>query len=478
MKTVIKYLILAVLFLGINVSVYAQDKLEQGINAVKKGDYVSGLNILKDVVKSDKSYEANYYYGKALLETGSLTEAERHFKAALSDNDEGVEAYIGLGDIANRKKQYALATSYYKQGVKADNEAVAPLVALGINLSQGGNLDSALIILTRATTLNDRDPNIYRALGDVYFYGRAFPAALQNYQKSISLRNNAGAHFGIGRVNYYQKNYQEALNSYQEAVKADQNFADAYFELGRLLLYNEDYPASEKAFQRYGQLTPGSQLGKIYLARVQIEQEKYDDAIIQLNDALKIEPNNTSAFKYLGYAYRGKEDFPKAIEFFEKVPAADLESEDFVILAGIYAGNKDMSKSYDAFNKAISLDSAESSIYYELGKIQFNNNEYEPAIVSLDKAISMGSRQLAAHVYKGIAYYQLKKYDEAIQAFDQAISLDATFAFSYLWKGRALIALNRKDEAITAYNKVLELEPDNEDAKNDLKLLQGSGSNE
>jgi hypothetical protein len=73
--------LIAVLILSTAMVTYSQDNLDKGIAAVNVGDYVTALNLLKGVSK-DK-YEANLYYGIALFNTGSVSEAEKFIKAAI-----------------------------------------------------------------------------------------------------------------------------------------------------------------------------------------------------------------------------------------------------------------------------------------------------------------------------------------------------------------------------------------------------------
>ena len=93
-----KYLLRAVMFFMIfAAAVNAQDNLEKGMNAVKKGDYLGALNLLKGVSKD--SYDANLYYGIALFQTGSVKEAEKFLKDAVKKDEERPEAYSALGEL-------------------------------------------------------------------------------------------------------------------------------------------------------------------------------------------------------------------------------------------------------------------------------------------------------------------------------------------------------------------------------------------
>jgi tetratricopeptide (TPR) repeat protein len=65
----------------------------------------------------------------------------------------------------------------------------------------------------------------------------------------------------------------------------------------------------------------------------------------------------------------------------------------------------------------------------------------------------------------------MQKYDDAITEFDKSIAMDNNFAYSYLWKGNCYAALGKRPEAVEAYKKVLEIDPNNQDAKDQLTKL-------
>ena len=160
------------------------DDLDNGINAVKRGDYVSALKYLKNAVKEDKEdYEANYYYGLALFKTGSIDEAEKYIKIALKDDDEGVEALTCLGDIYSYKKDYKNANKYYKKALKYEPDYVPAMISQGKTLSLEGKIDDAIVVLTRAMSVDKKNPIVYVGLGDAYSNRGAFIPAIENYNK-------------------------------------------------------------------------------------------------------------------------------------------------------------------------------------------------------------------------------------------------------------------------------------------------------
>ena len=103
------FTLLTVVLLGFNTS-YAQDYLSNGIKAVKQGEYLKAVDLLKKAVSGDDkdSYDANLYYGIALYNTGSLADAEKYLKKAVKIDDERPEAYAVIGEVYTEQKNTCL----------------------------------------------------------------------------------------------------------------------------------------------------------------------------------------------------------------------------------------------------------------------------------------------------------------------------------------------------------------------------------
>jgi tetratricopeptide (TPR) repeat protein len=96
----------------------AQNNLQEGIIAVKNGNYLKALELLKPAVNTDKTYEGYYYYGYALLKTGSLAEAEKYEKLAIDKDNERPEGLSALGEIYSAQKKFNDAENSFEDARK------------------------------------------------------------------------------------------------------------------------------------------------------------------------------------------------------------------------------------------------------------------------------------------------------------------------------------------------------------------------
>lgn len=127
-------------------------------------------------------------------------------------------------------------------------------------------------------------------------------------------------------LEYFQNGkHEQALEEFEDAVKAEPANADAHYYIG--LTYNK-LDKNDKAvffFKKAIELNPGLENVHLSLGTTYYKLKEYDSALQTLNYVINIEPLNASAHFFLGLIYQGKNQYQKSISFFQK--AMDLEPE-------------------------------------------------------------------------------------------------------------------------------------------------------
>lgn len=468
-----KYLLRAVTFFMIFAAVVnAQDNLEKGIEAVKKGDYLGGLNLLKGVSKG--SYDANLYYGIALFQTGSVKDAEKFLKDAVKKDEERPEAYSALGELYSSQKNYSGAAAQFDNAKKylplnktkddLDKSEIETIInvlsAESDNFIAAGKVDDAIASMFTAKLFDEKNPGIYIALGNAYLARGSFDVAKTNYDLALKYKPNyAPALYGLGKISFKQKKYSTALENYIKATDADNNFAPAFFEKGLMFYLLDKFTDAIEAFERYDQLVPGSPRGKTYFAKSYYGKGDYDKALEILDEVLAKDPEYSEANKYAAYVMIEKKQYDKADEYFAKVKPEDLNSEDYTKRAKIHVDKKEFSEAYADLDKAVELDPGDENTYFEYGKALFAEQKYGDARIKFGKAIELGILNVAAYVYAGICDFYLNEFDKGTQILTKSIELNPKIASAYLWRANNYAGFAKNAEACADYKKYLEFEP-------------------
>jgi type II secretory pathway predicted ATPase ExeA/Flp pilus assembly protein TadD len=111
---------------------------------------------------------------------------------------------------------------------------------------------------------------------------------------------NAMVWYDLGKLYTHTKDYSKAIESYLIAADLDPASADTFFNLGFNYAAVKDYVHAEKMFQRATELEPPYLDEAIFnLAMVQYKQGKKQQCVENLEKAIKVNPENQRAHKYL-----------------------------------------------------------------------------------------------------------------------------------------------------------------------------------
>ncbi len=126
-------------------------------------------------------------------------------------------------------------------------------------------------------------------------------AAVENYRRSIEFFPTAEAHTFLGWAYSFQGKIDEAIRECEIAIQIDPDFGNPYNDIGVYLMekgeYDQAVPWLGKAMQakRYDP----RHYPHINLARVHAKMGKVEEAINEIQKALKHEPDHVGARREL-----------------------------------------------------------------------------------------------------------------------------------------------------------------------------------
>ena len=210
-----------------------------------------------------------------------------------------------------------------------------------------------------------------------------------------------------GLALFQSRNYDEAIQAYNQAIRLDHKSAAAY--AGRALVY---YCKGNMELAKPA-------------AKDTTENQDYLNALSDYNLAIALNPAETS--------YRlGR------VHVYMKLS----RSQD--ALADLNTVVQDRPDDYSAYD-------LRADVYREL-------KLYDLALADLDRALSLNSRDPFNSFARGRIYAAREDYTHALLYYEQALSKDPQYADAWFQKGIALEALGRNDEAIAAYRQFLHLD--------------------
>ncbi|PUZ27260.1 tetratricopeptide repeat protein [Chitinophaga costaii] len=271
--------------------------------------------------------------------------------------------------------------------------------------------------------------------------------ARQLYKEGLALRSN-------GQL-------PAAISRFSAAIYLYQPFTDAYLQLGDIYRIQQQ---PEKAVTQY-QAVLECQPGHIYalrgLAAVYYDQHAYEQA---LTYALQVRAQGVSGESLrIGQCYAALHDSMSAQDAL-KMACAEMpgNSEPPCLLARLYASGGNFAASIYYFQQAIRIDSTQSQLYYEAGKIYFNINDYTKAIQYYEHAAALGLPLHTAYHYNlAMACLKLEQTAKGIKMLEVALSLHPEDIPAIYLLAHTYYTRQEFKEAIVQWNLLLSLQPEN-----------------
>ena len=166
---------------------------------------------------------------------------------------------------------------------------------------------------------------------------------------------------------------------------------------------------------------------------------RYDLAIEDYNQAIRLNANEAALFLHRGAAYREWSANDRAIE---------------------------------DFNQAVKLDPTSADGFASRGNVYYRMRQYDRVIADESKAIELNPKLAFAFTVRGLAYADTAQVDRAIEDYSQAIKLSPNDLFAYADRAVAYVAKGQYDRAISDYDQVLKLDPNNSAATRNRRLVE------
>jgi tetratricopeptide (TPR) repeat protein len=276
----------------------------EGSRALAAGNFGVALTDFKRAAKIDPAnLRAQFNLGLTLVRMGKPSQAIVPLEHAARESALAAEAHFLLGAAYFEIRQYAKTITELKQ-LRAPTHPERVLYMLEESnrlLGRGPEAQDAF------RELNRRYPDsawTHFLLATAYENQQQWDVAITEYQKALNADPAIpNANFAIGYILWREQNFDAAREWLQkEAAHGCHALANLY--LGEIAQRNQNMPSAESLYRAAlrcdALLTDAhSRLG-ILLA----SQKRYGGAIVQLKEAIRLEPANSSSHYHLGSVYR------------------------------------------------------------------------------------------------------------------------------------------------------------------------------
>ena len=360
-------------------------------------------------------------------------EAAEILEQIISNNPQDTENRILLAKVYTSMGLEDKALAVYKDllVIKEDHDT---LLMLGTLYVQRKEYDEAQKILNRLIKLEGDSYLAHYSLARLYRELQYYDKAALSYEKALELNWNERLAYEMTEFYENQLQYDKAVTIYRRIIEEGESTDMAKTRLVNLYLKIEENEKALELLRELRTVLPESFNVDITITRILLSQEKYDEAVMILEDVLQTNPELIVMRYLLGMAYYRKKDFEKAAEQLEIIPAESNLYEDTVFLRV---------------------------------KILSETNDQAGAIELLEKQIAEPlTRRPSFYILLASLYRETEKVAHGKEIYEQAVQLypqDAEILYNY---GIFLEKIGEQDKALSRMQAVLVLEPDNGPALN------------
>jgi len=251
-------------------------------------------------------------------------------------------------------------------------------------------------------------------------------------QLSVREKRQLDRYYNTGVEQLRDKDYIEAINSFDKCINLDSMHALAYLQRGRVK----------------------AALGN--------DQGALDD----LSQAIRYNQELGEAFFYKGYFLFGKDTSSLPVELLKASISKGYEMPQAHYLIGLnYLLRGDDDKALISLSKAINMKEDYALAYHERAGIKRRLGDYNGALYDYKSAVNYREDFPLAYNNMGSVKMILGDFQGAIRDFTTAIEQADDLYLAYNNRGYANYQLGNLDTALVDFSKALEIEPDFMEAK-------------
>ena len=206
---------------------------------------------------------------------------------------------------------------------------------------------------------------------------------------------------------------------------------------------------------------PGHLLERAYALA---HQGKYDAAVADCDELVRQDWHPGLVLFYRGWLWDGKHQLVKAIADYDEAlkHETDAEHRSKILLYRGIANRKqgDWEKALSDFTEAIKLNSKNAEIFKERAYLYFRLERHSEAVTDYSAALYVSPNNPDLYAVRGESYRMSSDFDRALADFDRALELDPQHEFAYRSRGNLYVDKRDNDKALADFEASLRIDPE------------------
>lgn len=387
------------------------DLLDQAQAAMDRNDYAAAVAPLEKFIaeKPDVAY-AHFQLAYAYTALKRADDARGEYQKCIALDPKMAEAYLNLG-ILLLQSDPAAAVEPLRQAVNLLPSQSRPRFLLGLAQEQSGDLSGAATSFDGAAHLDPKSIDAPTHLAEILLKTAHPEQAEQKFRLALQLDpKSAPALLGLAQILDTRKN-PEAIQAYKNYLVVQPQDNAARGRLVRLLIDQKDFDAALAELDRSSASQPPAADSLRLRADILVGQNKLDEAIAAIQQAVALAPNDPDLHGGLGRLFLQKRDFRNA--------QRELQL-------------------------ALRLNPNSAVYWKDLASTDYLAGDYPEALACLDAAAKLEAPLAGSWFLRALCYDKLVQVQPALDAYRKFLELDKNQNPDQVWQATQRIHVLEK----------------------------------
>ncbi len=373
------------------------------------------------------------YYKKALLVTEKFT-----LKSAILDSIKSAYMIMAKKELNSNNIDNAILYLKEIMNLKNETDTSTPLLLGKLYLKKHDYFKAFYYF----DLVKNRADKIDFSYGDGNAVDSIYTELKNKYMNKKSLNVVGYYILGVCYENL-DLDYEKAIKMLQAALSMEPFFKEAYWELGKVYYEQKNYQHALNNFQQYAKIVPDDDNVYPYIAKCYMGLNDKNNALLMYKKALEINPDNMEAIQGIAKYYMSIGEYKKAAEYYQKI---SFSYDTYLNLGKCYYNLGEYKKAIAAFENAMesNLGGEANGIvaFYQIAKCSEKLGDYATVAEYYTTQLKFAENPDDIYYMIGINYFKAHDYNNAIANFTEITEIYNKYAesqyflaFSYFLKG-------------------------------------------
>lgn len=367
-----------------------------------------------------------------------------------------------------------LAGAAFAQPLEACTAEITARIDEADALKSSGELPRALARCAKILADAPNCPEAHMLRGNIYWNWDNWEEAKNSYAQAVRLNPGlVDAYVGLADVADEQDDPAEALRHLETAISLDPDNYDARWLRSWINMEAENYAAVEEDTSRLVLLNPGSVCVLERHGKALMRQQKTREAEPVYREILSIEPKNSRAWVSLfgSVAYQGDRDKDAMTIFEDGMSNIDKPETLLVMSSHWHYRNERYAEAFTNAKDALDIDSDYAVAWQELGNVYYVLDDFDQAVTAYSKSLALDPgdseclRSRCHAAYQG-EFYFLASLDARQLLLQNPVDWWASYIVA-----RGLSWRDKNKEALPFITDALRLQPEDEHVLDDYGYI-------